>query len=106
MELQPWKSTAVVLKGERMADPTAAELVADRLTRSEVADRLQITERTLTRWVKLGVGPRSYKLGGQRYWLGADVDGWILAEYNRVPVRSKPARPAQRQEGGHDATAA
>lgn len=57
--------------------------MADRvwLTPEDVADRLQVTVRTLQRWRSAGEGPRFSKRGNKvvRYFV-EDVDEWMRGD--------------------------
>ena len=62
-------------------------VMAELLTRDEMAEQLGVCARTLDRWHRLGLGPPRFKIG--RKWLyrvGAYRD-WI--EENEVPNASK-----------------
>ena len=48
------------------------------LTTLEAADYLNVSRRTLTRWLAEGIGPPSIKLpSGARRYRKADLDRWI-----------------------------
>jgi excisionase family DNA binding protein len=48
------------------------------LTTAETADYLNVSRRTLSRWLREGIGPPSIKLpSGARRYRKADLDRWI-----------------------------
>jgi excisionase family DNA binding protein len=48
------------------------------LTTAETADYLNVSRRTLSRWLAEGIGPPSIKLpSGARRYRKADLDRWI-----------------------------
>jgi excisionase family DNA binding protein len=48
------------------------------LTTAEAADYLNVSRRTLSRWLAEGIGPPSIKLpSGARRYRKADLDRWI-----------------------------
>ena len=48
------------------------------LTTEETADYLNVSRRTLSRWLREGIGPPSIKLpSGARRYRKADLDRWI-----------------------------
>jgi excisionase family DNA binding protein len=46
-------------------------------TLAETAQYLGKKPATLYRWIELGTGPRSYKIGRDRRYRKSDVDRWI-----------------------------
>lgn len=48
----------------------------------ELAQSLNRSKRTLQRWERLGLGPRSFRMGKAVCYLQTDVDAWLakLAE--------------------------
>lgn len=47
------------------------------LTRDQVAATLQVTPRTLDRWVQLGEIPGPIRVGGSTRWLREDLESWL-----------------------------
>jgi DNA-binding transcriptional MerR regulator len=63
-----------------------AHLLADFLSRHEAAAELNISERTLDRWRRLGQGPPFTKIGRRLYYRRAGVRAWLGArEVRRAP---------------------
>ena len=54
-------------------------LLADYVTREQLAEELKVTTRTLDKWEWLRVGPRKIKLGARVYYKRADVTAWLEA---------------------------
>ncbi len=52
-------------------------LLADFLTREQLAGELRVTVRTLARWRWQRIGPKSVLLGGRRLYRRADVVAWL-----------------------------
>jgi predicted DNA-binding transcriptional regulator AlpA len=55
--------------------PATDELV----TAADLADELQIPEKTLAQWRYLGRGPKFLKLGAHVRYRRSDVDAWLAA---------------------------
>ena len=64
------------------------------LTKAELAERLDVTIRTVTNWVQAGCP--SVQEGGERRFVEADVRRWRAAQAPapRPPVESSPALPS------------
>lgn len=43
----------------------------------ELAQTLNRSKRTLQRWERLGLGPRSFRMGKAVCYLHTDVDAWL-----------------------------
>lgn len=54
-------------------------LLADYLTREQLAEELKVTTRTLDKWEWLRCGPRKVKIGARVYYKRSDVAAWIEA---------------------------
>ena len=54
-------------------------LLADYVTREQLAEELKVTTRTLAKWEWLRCGPRKIKIGARVYYKRADVLAWIEA---------------------------
>ena len=54
-------------------------LLADYVTREQLAEELKVTTRTLDKWQWLRCGPRKVKIGARVYYKRADVTAWIEA---------------------------
>jgi excisionase family DNA binding protein len=50
-----------------------------RLSPSEVAVLLSISERTLARWIKAGLFPKPITFGRARRWEKAAVEAWMMS---------------------------
>ena len=60
---------------------TASHHEIDRLvTLTELARRLEVSERTLHRWHSLRTGPPRTRLGRAIYFRQTDLDAWIKAQ--------------------------
>jgi len=55
-------------------------LLADYLTREQLASELRVTIRTVARWHWQRIGPPSVLLGGRRLYARADVAAWIRSQ--------------------------
>lgn len=60
-----------------------ARLLADFLTRHEAAAELNICERTLDRWRRLGEGPPVTQLGRRVYYRRTTARAWLCAREQR-----------------------
>lgn len=52
-------------------------LLADYITREELATELKVTSRTIDKWAWLSKGPRKIKIGNRTYYHRQDVQAWI-----------------------------
>lgn len=50
------------------------------LTLADVAVRLDVSIATLNRWIRLGEGPPSYKVGRSRRFDPDELDRWLAAQ--------------------------
>ncbi|PPJ24153.1 DNA-binding protein [Nocardia nova] len=65
-----------------MAEALAAPSEPDRwLTRSQVADRLQVPVKTLAQWAYQGRGPRFRRMGKHVRYLLADLIAWEQTQF-------------------------
>jgi excisionase family DNA binding protein len=55
-------------------------------TKSEVADLLRVSVRTLDRWAAAGEGPRETRLGQTVRYAESDVKRWMESRKARVEV--------------------
>lgn len=58
-------------------------LLADFLTQDEAAAELDVCERTLDRWRRLGEGPPITKLGRRVLYRRASLQAWLRAREYR-----------------------
>jgi predicted site-specific integrase-resolvase len=65
-----------------------------RLVQSELADRWQISERTLEAWRSQGTGPVYLKIGGRVVYRLEDVEAFEAANLHRNT--NGPSTPAAR----------
>jgi predicted DNA-binding transcriptional regulator AlpA len=49
------------------------------LTPKELAERLQLTYKTLYNWRRCGIGPRFYKIRNEVYYKNDDIEAWIAS---------------------------
>jgi predicted DNA-binding transcriptional regulator AlpA len=50
------------------------------MRRSDVADLLGISVRTLENWGREGQGPAFRRIGREAFYLRSDLDAWILSQ--------------------------
>lgn len=65
-----------MMTGGRQKDSPSQEL----MRRSEVADTLGISARTLENWGREGIGPAFRRIGREAFYLRSDLDAWILSQ--------------------------
>lgn len=58
---------------------TTDKLLADFLTQHEAAVELKVCDRTLSRWRRLGEGPRATKIGRRVYYRSPTLRAWVSA---------------------------
>jgi predicted DNA-binding transcriptional regulator AlpA len=83
-----------------MAAPTCAvrmmsekpESVVRHLTQVQVADRWQMSVRTLERWRWRGQGPRFMKLGGRVAYRLEDIEAFELEQLREITPRGRKPR--------------
>ncbi len=61
----------------------AAHRLADFVPRRQAAAELDISERTLDRWRRLGGGPPVTKIGRRVYYRWATLQAWLRAREQR-----------------------
>jgi predicted DNA-binding transcriptional regulator AlpA len=62
----------------------AEKLLADFLTQHETAAELNVCERTLDRWRRLGEGPPVTKIGRKVLYRRASVQKWLAAREHQA----------------------
>lgn len=75
--------------GERGA--RRGPLFSDYLTLAEMAHELGVSERTLTRWHSLRVGPPRTIIGRKILYHAPAARAWMAAQTEEVPQRGKAA---------------
>lgn len=74
------------VKQRRMTDPERQPLASV----DEVSEHLGLSAKTLLNWRYLGIGPRSFKVGGYVRYRWADIDEYVEANgRTTVPGRAK-----------------
>ena len=68
--------------------------VIRHLTQDQLADRWQMSPRTLERWRWLGEGPRFLKLGGRVIYRLEDVKAYEAKQLRDSTAASAPVQPA------------
>jgi hypothetical protein len=64
------------------------------LTQDQLADRWQMSPRTLERWRWLGQGPRFLKLGGRVVYRVEDIERHEAEQLRDSTAASAPVQPA------------
>ena len=62
-------------------------MLADWMTRAELAEELNVSTDTLLRWQNLRVGPAPIKLGRKVMYRREKVREWLLAKEQNNPQR-------------------
>ncbi|WP_255325651.1 AlpA family transcriptional regulator [Sphingobium sp. 15-1] len=57
--------------------------IRGRLTREDAAAFLGFSSKTLAEWQGKGLGPKSHKLGGRRFYYVADLESFLHQEASR-----------------------
>jgi hypothetical protein len=70
------------------------EGVVRHLTQVQLADRWQISARTLERWRWIGEGPRFLKLGGRVIYRLEDVEDYECKQLRDSTTASPPVQSA------------
>ena len=68
------------------------ESVVRHLTQVPVADRWQMSVRTLERWRWLGQGPRFMKLGGRVAYRLEDIEAFEAEQLREITPRTRQCR--------------
>jgi len=55
-------------------------ILADYITREQLAEELKVTTRTLDKWAWLRSGPKKIKIGARCYYKRQDVLAWLDAQ--------------------------
>jgi predicted DNA-binding transcriptional regulator AlpA len=73
-------------------DADIPDLLANWITRPELARALGLTVDTLSRWEARRQGPPCTRIGRKTYYRRAAVQDWILAQEQPHPVRKPRGR--------------
>ncbi|WP_373886289.1 helix-turn-helix transcriptional regulator [Sphingobium sp. CFD-2] len=57
--------------------------IQGRLTREDAAAFLGFSSKTLADWKSKGLGPKSHKLGGRRFYYVSDLESFLHQEASR-----------------------
>ena len=52
-----------------------------RVTQRELAERLQVSRKTISRMEERGELPEKHKLGSMSFWTESQIDNWIEANF-------------------------
>ena len=69
------------------------DLLADWVSREELARALGLTADTLARWEARRQGPPCTRIGRKTFYRRAAVQDWIRAQEQAHPVRKTRGRP-------------
>lgn len=58
----------------------AQPLLAEFLTKAELAAELRLNARTIDRWNVLGTGPPRTRIGAKPYYRRSSVEKWLAAQ--------------------------
>jgi excisionase family DNA binding protein len=68
----------VTVAGENLGRPTSRGQMTDKLlTQQQLADELEVSQRTLERWRQQGTGPAFIRVGRSPRYRRADIDAWL-----------------------------
>jgi hypothetical protein len=72
---------------DRAPGPSTETLLTDFLTQDEAAGELNVCDRTLDRWRRLGEGPPITKLGRRVLYRRSSLQAWLCGREQRKSVR-------------------
>jgi hypothetical protein len=72
------------IQTEATQPTSATEVLADYVTREQLARELRVTTKTLDRWSWLSHGPVKIKVGSRVYYHRADVRAWLDSQRLRA----------------------
>ena len=75
------------------AAPDSLNLLADWISRDQLARELGLKPDTLARWEARRLGPPCTRLGRKTLYRRAAVTDWIRAQEQAHPVRKSRGRP-------------
>jgi hypothetical protein len=75
-------------------EPAAASLnlLAEWISREQLAQQLMVTPDTLSRWEAKRVGPPCMRIGRKVFYRRASVEQWLLSREQSQPVRQRRSR--------------
>lgn len=73
-------------------DAEIVDLLADWISREQLAQALGLTADTLSRWEARRQGPPCTRIGRKTYYRRAAVQEWIRAQEQAHPVRKSQGR--------------
>ena len=68
------------------------DLLADWISREQLARALDLTTDTLSRWAARRQGPPCTRIGRKTFYRRAAIQEWIRAQEQAHPVRKKRGR--------------
>ena len=69
------------------------DLLADWISREQLARALDLTTDTLSRWEARRQGPPCTRIGRKAYYRRAAIQEWIRSQEQAHPVRKTRGRP-------------
>lgn len=63
----------------------------------EVADYLKVTDKTLRRWIRIGYGPRSFRVGNEIRYRWDQVEEWLEAQLQTPDAAAEDEEPDAHQ---------
>lgn len=60
------------------------------LSAAQVAERLQVSVRTVDRWRYKGIGPPCFKIGKHIRYAVVDLESWIAQSWRRCGLERDP----------------
>lgn len=67
-------------------------LLADWMTRDQLAEQLMLTPDTLSRWEARREGPPCMRVGRKVFYRRTSVEEWLLSREQSQPVRPRKGR--------------
>ncbi|MBW6496065.1 MAG: helix-turn-helix domain-containing protein [Burkholderiaceae bacterium] len=74
------------------ATPEPLDLLADWISREQLAQALGLKSDTLARWEARREGPPCTRLGRKTFYRRASVQAWLCAQEQAHPVRKSRGR--------------
>ena len=76
----------------RALESAPFNLLADWMTRDQLAEQLMLTSDTLSRWEARREGPPCMRVGRKVFYRRTSVEEWLLGREQSQPVRSRKGR--------------
>ena len=76
----------------RAPESAPFNLLADWMTRDQLAEQLMLTPDTLSRWEARREGPPCMRVGRKVFYRRTSVEEWLLSREQSQPVRSRKGR--------------